>query len=135
MHAGRILTMLGAAAALAAAMGAAAQTNVFRWVDRDGTVHFSDSPPPPEVKDATQKRMGGGGPDASQLPIATQEAMKRFPITLYTSTDCGDLCQNGRALLHKRGIPFTERNAAESREYAEQVKKLIGALQVPVMVV
>ena len=51
------------AATFAAAFCANAQTNVYRWVDKDGKVQFSDSPPPADAKDATQRRLGGGGPD------------------------------------------------------------------------
>jgi len=132
MISGRIITVM-CAAALAAAFTAEAQTNVYRWVDKDGKVHFSDTPPPKDVKESSSKRMGGDAGEP-QLPIATQEAMKRNPVKIYTSTDCGDLCENGRALLARRGIPYAERNAA-NKEDAEAVKKLVGALQVPVMLV
>jgi glutaredoxin len=129
---GRIVTAL-CATALAASFALQAQTNVYRWVDKDGKVHFSDGPPPPDARDASSKRMGGGEVAAPQLPFATQEAMKRNPATLFVSNDCGELCANGRALLAKRGVPFTERNAQTNPEAAEEVKKLTGALQVPVL--
>jgi glutaredoxin len=112
-----------------------AQTNVYRWVDKDGKVHFSDSPPPPEVKSATQKRMGGGGVDAANLPYATQVAMQKFPVTIFTGPDCGDPCARGRELLAKRGIPFTERDPQAKEADAVALKALIGALDVPVLVV
>jgi arsenate reductase-like glutaredoxin family protein len=134
MISGRIITVM-CAAALAAALTAEAQTNVYRWVDKDGKVHFSDSPPPPEVKESTTRRMGGGGAPDAQLPFTTREAMKRHPITLFTSPNCGELCANGRALLSRRGIPFSERDAESTREDAERVKALIGGLQVPVLLV
>src|SRR5262252_5617636 len=88
--------------AVAAATGFA-QSNVYRWTDKDGKVHFSDSPPPEDAKDAVQRRMGGGGPDDSGLPFATQEAARRNPVSIYTSGDCGDPCSQGRDLLEKRG--------------------------------
>jgi glutaredoxin len=79
--------------------------------------------------------MGGGSVATGQMPYETQQAMKKNPVTLYTSSDCGDLCAQGRALLGKRGVPFTERNASASTADAEQVKKLIGTLEVPVLLV
>jgi len=57
--------------ALSAALGYA-QSTVFKWTDKDGKVHFSDAPPPDDAKDAVERRMGGGGPDDSDLPYATQ---------------------------------------------------------------
>jgi glutaredoxin len=123
------------ATALAAALLAQAQTNVYRWVDKDGKVHFSDSPPPADAKDATQRRVGGGGNEDTQLPYATQVAARRNPVTLFTGNDCGDPCVKGRELLARRGIPFTERNAQTNADDQEALKKLIGALDVPVLVV
>ena len=37
----------------------------------------TDSPPPADARNATQKRMGGGGEDAGQVPFATQIAARR----------------------------------------------------------
>ena len=130
MFRGRAIAFVGM---LAATFAVQAQTTVHRWVDKDGKVHFSDAPPPADVKDSTTRRMGGGAGDP-QLPFTTQEAMRKNPATLYVSDDCGELCASGRALLARRGIPYTERNAQSSAEAASEVKKLVGAMQVPVLV-
>ena len=122
------------AAALLVASQAQAQSSVYRWVDKDGKVHFSDAPPAEEAKEVSQKSMGGGYVDEGQLPYATQMAMKRSPVTLYTSSNCGDLCASGRELLVNRGIPYSERNAQNPAE-AETLRKLVGALEVPVLAV
>jgi glutaredoxin len=123
------------AAALCAAFVVEAQTNVYRWVDKDGKVQFSDAPPPADAKDATQKRLGGGGGEDTQLPYATQVAARRNPVTLFTGPDCGDPCVKGRELLGRRGIPFMERDAQNNADDQEALKKLIGTLDVPVLVV
>jgi glutaredoxin len=128
------LPALFAAAMMFSAL-AAAQANVYRWVDKDGKVHYSDTPPPEPAKSLTQKRVGGGYAESSQLPYATQVAMKKSPVTLYTGADCGDPCKQGRDLLAKRGIPFNERDAQGNPEDAEAVKKLVGAVEVPVLTV
>ena len=117
------------------ALPLAAQTNVYRWTDKDGKVHFSDAPPPADAKDASQRRIGGGDVEDTQLPYATQMAVKRNPVTLYSGTDCGDPCVRGRELLARRGVPFTERDAQNNAAYQEELKKLIGSLDVPVLVV
>ena len=115
---------------------AAAQANVFRWVDKDGKVHYSDTPPPEPQKNLTQKRVGGSyAGEASQLPYATQVAMRKSPVTLFTGADCGDPCKQGRDLLSRRGIPFNERDAQANPDDAEAVKKLVGAIEVPVLTV
>ena len=123
------------AAALVAPCFAQAQTNVYRWVDRDGRVQFSDSPPPADARDVTQRRLGGGGDEDAQLPYATQLAKRRNPVTLYTGGDCGDACVKGRELLERRGIPYTERDAQNNDADREALKKLVGSLYVPTLVV
>jgi glutaredoxin len=127
------LTMLACCLAFLAT-AAIAQTNVYRWVDREGKVHFSDTPPPPEAGSASQKRMGGGYVD-QEYPYAVQQAMKRNPVTLYTAPSCGEACTSGRELLSKRGIPFSERDAQSNAQAQEALKKLVGGLEVPVLVV
>ena len=126
-----------ALALLACAMAttAFAQSSVYRWVDKDGKVHYSSEPPPGDAANVQQKRMGSGGGSEGQLPYATQQAMKTSPVTLYVSNNCGDLCADGRSLLQNRGIPYTERNAETSPEDAAKVKEIVGALQVPLLMV
>lgn len=129
-----IPVLLCVAAALAAAP-ANAQSTVYRWVDKNGKVQFSDTPPPADAKSSSEKRMGGGYVEDSQLPYATQIAAKRNPVTLYTSTDCGDYCVQGRALLSKRGVPFAEKNAQASQADQDALMKIAGSLSVPFLVV
>ena len=61
--------------------------------------------------------------------------MKTNPVTLYVSNNCGDLCADGRKLLSDRGIPYTEKNAEANPDDAARLKELIGALQVPMLLV
>ena len=126
-----------AGAALAAVLAAAAAhaaTNVYRWVDSHGKVHFSDTPPPEEAKSVSQKRMGGGYVDEPNLPYATQVAMKRHPVTLFTAQGCGAPCDRGRELLSARGVPFTERNALASDADLQALRKLTGgSSEVPLL--
>jgi glutaredoxin len=126
-----------ALAILAAALfasAAQAQTTVYKWTDKDGKVHFSDTLPDSDVK-ATEKTMGGGGDPNANLPAATQMAMQRNPVTLYTTPDCGDSCASAKDLLEKRGVPYTERDPAKSAADQDTLKKLVGGLYVPVLVV
>lgn len=134
MHSRFVLQALALALALAG-LQSHAQTQVYRWVDKDGKVQFTDTPPPKEARDVTEKRMGGGYVEEGQVPYATRMAAQRNPVTLYTSNDCGELCAQGRALLNRRGIPFSEKNAQASKADAEALKKLAGGLQVPYMLV
>jgi glutaredoxin len=128
LRANRIVHAAGLALA-ALALQAAAQQTVYKWVDKDGKVQFSDTPPATE---STAKRMGGGYVDEGLLPYETQVAAKRNPVVLYATSDCGELCVQGRALLAKRGVPFSEKDA-KTPEVAAELKQMIGATQVPVL--
>jgi glutaredoxin len=135
MLAKKLLPYIVAAAVAAPAMLAAQQT-IYRWVDKDGKVVFSDTPPPKEITTSTQRRAGGGGYSENvQLPYATQVAMQKNPVTLYASSDCGAFCEQARALLSKRGIPFSERDAGSDKAAAEAVERLVGGFFVPVLVI
>ena len=126
--------ILAFAAALSlAATGVCAQQSVYKWVDKDGKVQFSDSPPL-DAANVTEKRMGGGYVD-QEYPYAVQQAMKKNPVTIYTAASCGDPCDQARDLLSKRGVPFSEKDPQKSKEAAESLKTLVGGLEVPVMVV
>src|SRR4030095_15086827 len=48
-------------------------------------------------------------PASDTVPLATQQAADRFPVTLYTFA-CGEICQSAEGLLNKRGVPFTAVN-------------------------
>jgi hypothetical protein len=125
----RTLPLAVLAFALAAAPVGAAQ--LYRWVDDKGRVEWRDTPPPPEAKQVEQRNMGSNTIQTSTMPYSMQQAVKNFPVTLW-AFDCGEPCTTGRNHLARRGVPYTERNA--QKETAE-LKKLTGALDVPVLVV
>lgn len=114
--------------------GVAPAAELYRWVDENGKVHYSDTPPPPQARKAERKRLGDRPADAN-LPYAVQQAMKNFPLTLYTAKECGDACKQATAHLVRRGAPYTERDARDP-DTAQALEKLTGGkLEVPVLTV
>jgi len=101
---------------LAAALPAAAQ-NAYRWVDKDGRIQYSDRPPPQEIRKFDERRLQANRGNA-QAPYTTRKAAENFPVTLYTGRECGKPCDDGRALLSGRGIPFTETKLETSDDVA-----------------
>lgn len=106
----------------------------YRWVDQDGRVHYTQTPPPPDARNVQRKSFRGGGVDISTLPYATQVAAKNFPVTLYTSPDCGAPCDRARALLVGRGVPFKEVSAATQKDI-DELKRISGNTQLPFLIV
>lgn len=115
----------------ACAETAAQQT--YRWVDKDGGVHYTQSPPPAgAAKEVQSKRLSGSTVETSGPSYAMQMAMRDYPVTLYTAPDCGAACKDAQDHLNKRGAPFREVAISDAKG-AEELKKITGAYQVPVM--
>lgn len=129
---------LTVAAAFFLTVALAHAQQLYRWVDKDGRVTYSQNPPPAGAAKAVQPRnLGSGGSGGSaaspNLPYAAQVAARNFPVTLYASPDCGAPCDDGRASLQKRGIPFREISVADPKGF-EALKSLSGGkTQVPVL--
>jgi len=128
------MRILLVAAAILSTLCADAFGQAYRWVDQDGRVHYTQTPPPPNAKNVQRKNFRGGGADVSNLPYATQVAAKNFPVTLYTLPNCGSPCDQARALLVKRAVPFTEASVVTQKD-ADEVKKLSGKNDLPLLVV
>jgi glutaredoxin len=113
---------------LAATCGAAAQTT-YRWVDKDGKVHYGDKPPAPgEAKSVQQKKASQLGVTSQDLPYSVRQAVADFPVTFYSQPQCGEFCVSGRELLTQRGIPFTDKAVTTDADTAN-LKSLLGGAE------
>ena len=123
-----------AAFLLAAAAGSAAAQQVYRWTDENGRTHVTDTPPPAGAKDVRRLGPGAaaGAPSkpAAAVPYVLDQAMKQYPVTLYTSPECVEPCVRARELLNKRGVPFKEVQVWDE-EGADELKRVSGNNQVP----
>jgi glutaredoxin len=124
-----------AALAIMVALPAAVAQQMYRWVDKDGRVHFSQQPPPRDAAKSVEQRkmVGGGGGGEAPLPFALQQAVKNFPVVLYTSPGCKG-CDEARALLAKRGIPYRETSVQDPKSI-DVLKGATGDDKVPSMTV
>ena len=116
---------------------ASAQTTTYSWVDpKTGTTVISDQQPPPGAKQIFRRESDDGGTGAEpQIPYATRQAAEKFPVTLYTATNCTDPCTQARGLLNSRGIPFSEK-ILQSQEDIDALGKLLGsAATTPTLIV
>lgn len=103
---------------LAAACGLAAMSATaveYKWVDRNGRVHYGDQPP--AEGDAVALRKPGGiqtqalsQPEVDptlDFPLPLRTAARSHPVALYVANDCAP-CRLAAQLLRQRGIPFQE---------------------------
>lgn len=121
--------------AVALLFAASVAAQAYRWVDKDGKVHYSQTPPSPAQAASVQKKSGGGSTiESSQQPYATQQAAKNHPVTIYTAENCKEACNEARSLLSQRGVPFREVAITDEKTRAE-LKQVSGSDEVPVLTV
>ena len=106
---------------------------VYRIVGPDGKVSFSDRAPTQDAAPTAIARTDNA-PQASSgataaLPYALRQVATRFPVTLYTGSDCAP-CTSARNLLINRGIPFTERTVVSNEDIAA-LERLSGSTSLP----
>jgi glutaredoxin len=126
MRAWALAVLVGVVAAPVMAQG------VYRIVGPDGRVTFSDQPPVADAAPARPVNVNPAGRSANAaLPFELRQVVSRYPVTLYTSSDCAP-CNSGRNLLNSRGVPYVERTVNTAQD-AEALKRLSGETSLPFM--
>jgi len=132
----KLATPLGILGWLMAAGCAVAQP-VYRNVDANGRVSFSDRPSASTsstpVDAAARTAVSGGRVDeiAGVVPYELRQVVDRYPVVLYTGEDCAP-CVAGRSLLVTRGVPFVERSVLTSED-SEALQRLSGQKSLPLL--
>jgi glutaredoxin len=109
-----------------------ASAQPYRWVDEEGRVQYSDTPPPPGAR-SVQKKQFQSNVVGGQGSYDLEKAMRESPVTLYSHPDCKD-CQIARDTLNQRGIPFKE-VVVDDQPKLDELKRVSGGINVPVLVV
>ncbi len=123
-----LLAALVAASALLPASVLAQQ--VYRIVGPDGKVTFSDQPPTdPKAKVLPGNSATAGAASSAALPFELRQAASKYPVTLYTSDNCGP-CGGARALLMTRGIPFSEKTVSTQQD-GQALQRISGESSLP----
>jgi glutaredoxin len=122
-----------------------AQAQQYRWIDKDGRVQYTDAPPPAGARDVRRE----GAPAASKpaapaaaaatgpeqpVPFEIARVQKDFPVTLYTSPSCKEVCELARGAFNKRGVPFKEVQVWEPDSH-DELKRVSGSTEVPTIMV
>jgi glutaredoxin len=113
-------------------VAASAHAQLYKWVAADGTVSYSDVPPPPTATKVERKSMSSGTSLAG-LPYELTDAIKGNPVTLYTMPNC-PACDAGRKMLNDRGIPYSEKTVTTVDDM-NRLQQVSGANQLPVLIV
>jgi hypothetical protein len=97
---------------------------LYRWVDSSGKVYYGDVLPPNALQ-VEVKKFPKDTSSNEYLPYETLRAKQNFPVTLYVGNGCGELCDQARGLLNKRGVPFDEKSL-KTKNDIDAFKQLSG---------
>jgi len=112
-----------------------AQAQQYRWTDAQGRVHLTDTAPPASAKNVRRiEASTTSQPEAAPLPFEIARLQKDFPATLYTTPTCKDVCDQARAALNRRSVPFSEFQVWNS-ETTQKLKSATGSGQIPTLMV
>ena len=107
-----------------------AASGIFKWVDENGLVHFSDEVPANhdfieiELKEIrTYQRVSYG---TSKVDIGKK-------VVMYSASWCG-VCKKAKIYFNRKGVRFTEYDIERSTKAKRQFAQL-GAKGVPVIIV
>lgn len=118
-----LLTVLG--------VSTASGEKLYKWIDKDGNVSYHDQPPADASYRVEEKNLGGTRQEEDDT---LAKVVEKYPVVLYSVPDCGS-CDLARAYLQKRKVPFTEQNLNSSPELQQTLKKKIGSLSAPTIMV
>lgn len=132
-------------------LAAPAVAQVYTWEDEQGTVHFTEEPPPRTAKarkipleriappaerppPARPAEAPGGRAAAALAPRPSAPPRPAPPVLLYTTSWC-PWCQKARAWFSGRGVTLTESNIETDPRALERKLRLDGHRKVPTAVI
>jgi glutaredoxin len=127
----RRISLLPVLAFIVIGLSVAHAERLYKWTDSQGHVSYHDQPPPDGSYRVEEKDLG-----ESRKPVddTLAKITEKYPVVLYSVPKCSS-CDQARAYLQKRKVPFTEQNLEGNAELQQKAKKKIGSLSVPTITV
>ncbi len=120
----------------------AATAEIYRWVDDQGRIHFSDQPPLtqksetielPEITTYQGVSVADMGGAVVNEKSASKLKLNNKKVVMYSAEWCG-VCTKAKKYFRKKKIPFTEYDIDKSKKARKDFKKM-KATGVPVILV
>lgn len=117
-------------------MSKLATAEIYKWVDENGKVHFSDKPP---VNDNAEKideqKLLARTSSYTSVSIDTITSSNinnpSNKLIIYTTSSCG-YCLKAKKYFAENKIPYKEKNIETSKKFNREFK-LLGGKGVPVI--
>ena len=121
---------------LALTVGVSGAATLYRWVDDQGVIHVSETPP--EGKMNVAQAVVGEDPakEPRSGPVTERKEFRVRPgeVTIYTTPTC-PWCHKAKAWLRDKKIGYREIDVTSDRKGLDEMVKISGQTGVPVIVV
>ena len=107
----------------------AAWSEIYRWTDANGKVHFADKPSVEHSSKTVKLRIN----TYESVSYKTSSVDVGRKVVMYSASWCG-VCKRAKRYFQKQGIPFAEYDVEKSSKGKSEYRKL-GARGVPVILV
>lgn len=124
----KIKLQVGLMSLLVAFSASVQSGQIYKWQDKSGKWHFTQTPPDPSIEVQT---IGRKNASASSEEKQTQ---KLFPITLYAN-DCGVGCKEAEEFLKKHEIAYTKKDPSKDPKIFEEFKEKSPQAMAPTLLI
>ena len=130
--------------------GTGSATEIYKWIDENGAIHFHQSPPENIKQPVTIKRLPtyqdnyrdnentawkkSPANTSSNSPTNTRETYREADVELYVTSWC-PYCKKASEFFRSRGIPFTEFDIEKDKRAARRKKRLTKENGVPFAII
>lgn len=104
---------------------------IYKWIDGEGKVHFTDQPPSGENFERLNLRINTY--NSPEVTDVTGDFGQNKRVTMYGASWCA-VCKKARKYFHAKGIAFVEYDIEKSSKGKRDFKKL-GGRGVPIILV
>lgn len=116
-----------------ALMAPLCQAEIYKWVDENGTTHFSDSKPESGPAETLDIAPVNSIDSVSYDWVKKPEAASVGRVTMYATSTCG-YCKKARRYFRENDIRYKEYDIGKNREARKRWKRL-GGRGVPLILV
>ncbi len=141
MRCTKVLAVGIAALSLLLLSGGAAVGEMYKWVDKNGTIHIQDYPPegggkPMNLDSIPINRIGSsedGKSESSRRPAS--RSSREYPrVEVYGTSWC-PACKAARHFFRSRGIPFDDYDVERDKDARARMDRLGSGKGVPATVI
>jgi glutaredoxin len=103
---------------------ATATSEIYKWIDEQGNVHFTDRPPANEITEKIDLKINSYS--SPQIIDIDRLFGKTNKIVMYSTSWCG-YCKKARDYFNSHNIAFEEYDVENSNKGKRDYKKLGGS--------